>query len=110
MSEHLITLKYHNVSFVIYLMTRMLVKGSRKLIFLDNLMKLNEFIDPVQQKLPSTTVALEEDVKVFNNALKLWHKDIKCSIKVKINVCFVFKLLPKIHLGRTNSPPNRHAR
>lgn len=79
------------------------LQGSRKLNFLDNLQKLSEFIDPEQQRFPAATMALEEDVKVFNNALvsyflawhellacltlgslfqRLWHKDIKCSIKV----------------------------
>lgn len=46
-------------------------------------MKLSEFIESEQQRFPTATLALEEDVKIFNNALKLWHKDIKCSIKVK---------------------------
>ena len=35
-----------------------------------------------QQKLPGATLSLDEDLKVFNNALKLSHKDTKVNIKV----------------------------
>ncbi|RUS73016.1 hypothetical protein EGW08_019222, partial [Elysia chlorotica] len=58
------------------------LKNSRKLIFIDHPSKLNEYIDPEYQKLPGTTMSLEEDLKVFNNALKLSHKDTKVAIKV----------------------------
>lgn len=58
------------------------LKGNRKLIFLDAPVKLNEVIDVEQQKLPGATLSLDEDLKVFNNALKLSHKDTKVSIKV----------------------------
>lgn len=44
--------------------------------------KLNDVIDVEQQKLPGATLSLDEDLKVFNNALKLSHKDTKVSIKV----------------------------
>lgn len=39
-----------------------------------------------QQKLPGATLALEEDLKVFNNALKLSHKDTKVAIKVQLEL------------------------
>ncbi|CAF4219983.1 unnamed protein product [Rotaria sp. Silwood2] len=58
------------------------IKGSRKLIFLDHISRLNDFIEFDQQKLPGHTLSLEEDLKVFNNALKLSHKDTKVAIKV----------------------------
>ncbi|KAJ4432818.1 hypothetical protein ANN_21457 [Periplaneta americana] len=56
--------------------------GNRKLIFIEAPTRLNDFIDPDQQKLPGATLSLDEDLKVFNNALKLSHKDTKVSIKV----------------------------
>ena len=40
------------------------------------------FIITDQQKLPGATLSLDEDLKVFNNALKLSHKDTKVNIKV----------------------------
>ncbi|XP_055848107.1 neurofibromin isoform X2 [Episyrphus balteatus] len=58
------------------------LKGNRKLIFLDAPSKLNDFIDPEHQKLPGATLSLDEDLKVFSNALKLSHKDTKVAIKV----------------------------
>ncbi|KAJ2943372.1 hypothetical protein O0L34_g12181 [Tuta absoluta] len=58
------------------------LRGNRKLIFIDNHSKLSDYVEPEQQKLPGATLALEEDLKVFNNALKLSHKDTKVSIKV----------------------------
>uniref|UniRef100_A0ABM5EN50 Neurofibromin isoform X1 n=1 Tax=Pogona vitticeps TaxID=103695 RepID=A0ABM5EN50_9SAUR len=58
------------------------LKGSKKLIFIDSPGKLAEHIEHEQQKLPVSTLALEEDLKVFHNALKLAHKDTKVSIKV----------------------------
>ncbi|XP_075988648.1 neurofibromin 1 isoform X11 [Anticarsia gemmatalis] len=58
------------------------LRGNRKLIFIDNHSRLSEYVDPEQQKLPGATLALEEDLKVFNNALKLSHKDTKVAIKV----------------------------
>ncbi|XP_011426816.1 neurofibromin isoform X4 [Magallana gigas] len=61
------------------------LKGNRKLIFIDHPARLNEYIDPDQQKLPGSTVALEEDLKISNNALKLSHKDTKVTIKVGPN-------------------------
>ncbi|XP_013143458.1 PREDICTED: neurofibromin isoform X1 [Papilio polytes] len=58
------------------------LRGNRKLIFIDNHTRLTDFVDIEQQKLPGATLALEEDLKVFNNALKLSHKDTKVAIKV----------------------------
>ncbi|XP_063153356.1 neurofibromin isoform X2 [Candoia aspera] len=58
------------------------LKGSKRLVFIDSPGKLAEHIDHDQQKLPAATLALEEDLKVFHNALKLAHKDTKVSIKV----------------------------
>lgn len=59
-----------------------LIQNNRKLIFIDHPAKLSEYIDQEFQKLPGTTMSLEEDLKVFNNALKLSHKDTKVAIKV----------------------------
>lgn len=58
------------------------LRGNRKLIFLDAPNRLNDVIDPEQQKLPGATLSLDEDLKVFSNALKLSHKDTKVAIKV----------------------------
>ena len=58
-------------------------QNNRKLIFVDHPAKLNEYIDIDQQKLPGATLSLEEDLKVFSNALKLSHKDTKVAIKVR---------------------------
>ncbi|XP_054264930.1 neurofibromin isoform X3 [Macrosteles quadrilineatus] len=58
------------------------LKGNRTLIFIDAPARLNDFIEPDQQKLPGATLSLDEDLKVFNNALKLSHKDTKVAIKV----------------------------
>lgn len=57
-------------------------QGNRKIVFLDHPSKINDYIDPEQQKLPGATLSLDEDLKVFHNALKLSHKDTKVSIKV----------------------------
>ena len=51
-------------------------------MFVDAPAKLCEYIESDQQKLPGATLSLEEDLKVFNNALKLSHKDTKVAIKV----------------------------
>ncbi|XP_064460461.1 neurofibromin-like isoform X2 [Ornithodoros turicata] len=58
------------------------LKGNRKLVFIDTPQRLNDYIDVDQQRLPGATLALDEDLKVFNNALKLSHKDTKVAIKV----------------------------
>lgn len=57
------------------------LKGNRKLIFVDT-KTTSDYIDHDQQKLPGATLSLDEDLKVFNNALKLSHKDTKVAIKV----------------------------
>ncbi|CAB3359077.1 Hypothetical predicted protein [Cloeon dipterum] len=58
------------------------LKGNRKLIFIEAPGRLNDYIEPEQQKLPGATLSLDEDLKVFNNALKLSHKDTKVAVKV----------------------------
>jgi hypothetical protein len=58
------------------------VQGNRKLIFIEAPTRLNDFVELDQQKLPGATLSLDEDLKVFNNALKLSHKDTKVAIKV----------------------------
>lgn len=55
--------------------------------------KLCDAIDPENQKLPGATLSLDEDLKVFNNALKLSHKDTKVAIKVIIVFKGLFSLL-----------------
>ena len=60
-------------------------QNCKKLGFLDSLARLADYIDsenPPAHRLPPATSALEEDQKIFPNALKLWHKDIKCTVKV----------------------------
>ncbi|CAG2240905.1 Neurofibromin [Mytilus edulis] len=61
------------------------LRGNRKLVFIDHPAKLHEFIEPDQIKLPGSTLSLEEDLKISNNALKLSHKDTKVTIKVGPN-------------------------
>lgn len=58
------------------------LKANRRLVFIDTPQRLNDFIEPDQQRLPGATLSLDEDLKVFNNALKLSHKDTKVAIKV----------------------------
>lgn len=55
---------------------------------MDTPQRLNEYIDVDQQRLPGATLALDEDLKVFNNALKLSHKDTKVAIKVGTGMGF----------------------
>ena len=68
------------------------LRGNRKLVFIDTPTRLNDYISIDQQKLPGATLSLDEDLKVFNNALKLSHKDTKVNIKV---FYFEFKKLKK---------------
>uniref|UniRef100_A0AAY5LD07 Neurofibromin n=1 Tax=Esox lucius TaxID=8010 RepID=A0AAY5LD07_ESOLU len=58
------------------------LKGSKRVQFIDSPARLAEHVEVEQQKLPAATLALEEDLKVFHNALKVAHKDTKVSIKV----------------------------
>lgn len=60
-------------------------QGSRKLVFIDHPSRLNDYIELEQQRLPGGTLVLEEDLRVFNNALKLSHKDTKVAIKVSFH-------------------------
>jgi hypothetical protein len=72
---------------------------------------LNDFIEPDQQKLPGATLSLDEDLKVFNSAHKLSHKDTKVYIKVRCvtgmkglgTMCVLFYLHKQktIHMGST---------
>lgn len=63
------------------------------MVFLESPSKLCDAIDPENQKLPGATLSLDEDLKVFNNALKLSHKDTKVAIKVREKCKFgIFKL------------------
>lgn len=57
---------------------------NRNIVFLESISKIGEYIAPDQQKLPGATLALEEDLKVFNGALKVSSKDIKVAIKVRL--------------------------
>ncbi|XP_023718196.1 neurofibromin isoform X5 [Cryptotermes secundus] len=58
------------------------LKGNRKLVFIEAPARLNDFIEPDQQRLPGATLSLDEDLKVFNSAHKLSPKDTKVYIKV----------------------------
>lgn len=69
------------------------LKGSKKLLFIDSPARLAEYVEPDQQKLPASTLALEEDLKVFHNALKLAHRDTKVSIKVFCKINFHKKMI-----------------
>lgn len=67
-------------------------------MFFESINKISEYIAPDQQKLPGATLALEEDLKVFNGALKVSPKDIKVAIKVaflteinRIDLCYQIK-------------------
>lgn len=43
---------------------------------------MHDFICPEQLKLPGATLSLDEDIKIYNNALKLSHKDTKVLLKL----------------------------
>lgn len=58
-------------------------QGNRKLVFIEAPARLNDFIEPDQQRLPGATLSLDEDLKVFNSAHKLSPKDTKVYIKVR---------------------------
>ncbi|KRX68358.1 Neurofibromin, partial [Trichinella sp. T9] len=58
------------------------LKASHKLYFLDHVRQLNDYISPEWQRLPASTLQIDDDVLTFNNALKICHKNMKCSIKV----------------------------
>lgn len=62
------------------------LKNSRKLKFIEHPSHLHEYIDTDNcGKMPGTTLALEEDLKVYKDALKLSHKDTKVALKVGPN-------------------------
>lgn len=56
------------------------LKHHGNVIIIDNLGKFNEYIDPDELKLPSSTTALEEDLNVFN-AIKVHYK---ISVQIKV--------------------------
>ena len=59
------------------------LKNNRKLMFLDSLNHLKNYIELDQQNLPAGTLALEDDLKIWLNALRLsLNKDLKADIKV----------------------------
>ena len=58
------------------------LKYNKKLIFLDSLQRLNDYIDPSEQRLPQPTIALEEDLKVYPGATRLHHKESKVTFKI----------------------------
>ena len=78
-------------------------QNNRKLLFIDHPAKLSEYIHVDHQKLPGTTVALEEDLKVFNNALKLSHKDTKVAIKVRTKPGPTYTIVCRKKLGNKSS-------
>lgn len=91
------------------------LKGSKRLVFIDSPGKLAEHIEHDQQKLPAATLALEEDLKVFHNALKLAHKDTKVSIKVSAfsavpsDLFYLYKGWNLILLSLSSPPLSRGA-
>jgi len=58
------------------------LKNYCKIVFVESPARFCDHIPLDQQKLPGATVSLDEDLKVFNQALKLSHKDTKVNIKV----------------------------
>ncbi|XP_071946540.1 neurofibromin-like [Antedon mediterranea] len=61
------------------------LKGNRRLVFVESARKLEEYIDLDQQRLPKSTVSIDEDCTVFNGAQRRYsdsNKDIKVTIKV----------------------------
>ncbi|XP_065324888.1 neurofibromin-like [Gordionus sp. m RMFG-2023] len=58
------------------------LKNNQKLLFIESLSRLGHYIDPCQQKLPSTTLSLDDDLKIYGNALKLAHKGTRVTIKI----------------------------
>eukprot|EP00118_Oscarella_pearsei_P012253 m.88991 g.88991 ORF g.88991 m.88991 type:complete len:2691 (+) comp36590_c0_seq4:57-8129(+) len=58
------------------------VRGSKKIIFVDSLAKLHEFIDPADLKLPASTLAHEETTRVFSNVGKVSYRSIPTTVKV----------------------------
>ncbi|VDP30863.1 unnamed protein product, partial [Soboliphyme baturini] len=60
----------------------MFFQSSSKLVFLESLQQLSEYIEPDQQRLPASTIALEEDLKIFPHAFRICHKEIQCTVKV----------------------------
>lgn len=58
------------------------LRGNRRMVFLDNLCRLSDYIDLENQRLPGATLSLEEDLKVYPGVLRLSHKDTKVLMKI----------------------------
>lgn len=81
------------------------LKGNKKIVFVDFVSRLADYIEVDQQKLPANTLALEDDLKVFNNALKLSHKDTRVAIKVgpnSVQITSVEKVKVLSHAAQLN--------
>lgn len=61
------------------------LKNHRKLIFLDSMQRLSEYIDPGEQRLPQATLALEQDLKVYTGLIRLSQKETKVNFKIGPN-------------------------
>jgi neurofibromin 1 len=61
------------------------LKNHRKLIFLDSMQRLNDYIDPSEQKLPQATLSLEQDLKVYTGLIRLSLKETKVNFKIGPN-------------------------
>lgn len=61
------------------------LKNNRKLIFLDSLQRLNDYIDPSEQRLPQATLAFEDDLRVYPGTIRLHQRETKVIFKVGPN-------------------------
>ena len=61
------------------------LKNHRKLIFLDSMQRLSEYIDLGEQRLPQSTLALEQDLKVYTGLIRLSQKETKVNFKIGPN-------------------------
>lgn len=58
------------------------LRCNRRMVFLDNVCRLGEYIAVENQRLPGATLSLEEDLKVYPGVLRLSHKDTKVLMKI----------------------------
>lgn len=80
------------------------LQNSRKLKFIEHPSHLHEYIDTDNcGKMPGTTLALEEDLKVYKDALKLSHKDTKVALKVTAYFANLFSWIFKILFNNKNN-------
>lgn len=80
------------------------LQNSRKLKFIEHPSHLHEYIDTDNcGKMPGTTLALEEDLKVYKDALKLSHKDTKVALKVTAYFANLFSWIFKILSNNKNN-------